>query len=180
IWQWKGDWQGDIDRGFVNVPNAYPNVASDLYPFQKEDTFYPGRAAGNLISQPDRKSPVEDLVAAGFGTLTTAEVQKVQGNGVWQDGKWYVVFTRDMDLGGGFYVPLKGGQTTNVAFAVWDGAKGERDGLKSVSQFAELRIEGKDETGANVISLVALGLLAAVGVAGFAYLIYKERLKRGA
>ena len=130
IWQWKGDWQADIDHGFVDVPDAYPNVQSDLYQFQQDDTFYPGRAVGNLISETERKSPVEDLVSAGFGTLTTADVQKVQGKGVWQDGKWYVLFARDMDLGGDFYVPFKRGQTTNVAFAVWDGANGERNGLE--------------------------------------------------
>ena len=26
IWQWKADWQADIDRGFVNVPEAYPKA----------------------------------------------------------------------------------------------------------------------------------------------------------
>jgi hypothetical protein len=179
IWQWKGDWQADIDHGFVNVPEAYPNVESDLYPFHQDDTFYPGLAVGNANSQTERKSPVEDLVAAGFGTLTTADVQKVLGKGVWQEGKWYVLFARDMDLGGDFYVPFKRGQTTNVAFAVWDGASEERDGLKSVSSFVDLRIEG-DTSGANVPSLIILAVLAAAGLAGGAYLLYQERFKRGA
>lgn len=178
IWQWKGDWQADIDQGFVNVPDAYPNVESDLYPFHQDEAFYPGLAVGNLISETERKSPVEDLVSAGFGTLTTADVQKVQGKGVWQDGKWYVLFARDMDLGGDFYTPFKLGQTTNVAFAVWDGANEERDGIKSVSAFAELQVEG-DKSGANVPSLIILAVLAAAGLAGGAYLLYQERFKRG-
>ena len=161
------------------MPEAYPDVQSDLYPFHQDDTFYPGRAAGNLISQTSANSPVEDLVAAGFGTLTTADVQKVQGKGVWQDGKWYVLFARDMDLGGDFYVPFKRGQTTNVAFAVWDGASEERDGLKSVSSFVDLQIEG-DTSGANVPSLIVLAVLAAAGLAGGAYLLYQERFKRRA
>jgi hypothetical protein len=178
IWQWKGDWQGDIDQGFVSVPEAYPNAESDLYPFQDDDTFYPGRAAGNRFSQTNRTSPVEDLVAAGFGTLTSADAQNVAGKGIWQGGKWYVLFARDMDLGyhRGFYVPFEGGQTTNVAFAVWDGANSERDGLKSVSQFADLQIE-KEAEATNVTSLVVLGILAAFGLAGFFYLLYRERLK---
>jgi hypothetical protein len=141
IWQWKADWQADIDRGFVNVPEAYPNAFADYYPFQDEDTFYPGRAAGNLLSETERKTPVENLVAAGFGTLTPADKQPVAGKGVWQNGKWYVLFARDLDAGGE-YTPFKPGQTTNIAFAVWDGAAGERDGLKSVSQFADLKVEG--------------------------------------
>lgn len=178
IWQWKGDWQADIDQGFVNVPEAYPDVQADFYPFSDDDTFYPGRAVGNAMSQVDRKSPVEDLVAAGFGTLTTGDVQTVDGKGVWQDGKWYVLFARDMDTRGDFYVPFKGGQTTNIAFAVWDGAHGERNGIKSVSTFADLQIEA-DKSGANVPSLVVLAVLAVIVLAGGGYVLYLERLKRG-
>jgi hypothetical protein len=179
IWQWKGDWQRDIDEGFVGVPEAYPNSDAGLYPFRDDDVFYPGRDAGNPLSDTDRKSPVEDLVSAGFGTLTSAGIQKVDGRGVWQDGKWYVLFARDMDLGGDFYVPFKKGDTVNVAFAVWDGANEERDGLKSVSQFADLRVEGEEDS-ASKISLVVLGILGAVVLAGFLYLLYQERLKPGA
>lgn len=179
IWQWKGDWQKDIDEGFVGVPQAYPNSDVGLYPFRDDDLFYTGRAAGNPLSETDRKTPVEDLVAGGFGTLTSADIQKVDGSGVWQDGKWYVLFARDMDLGGDFYVPFKRGDTVNVAFAVWDGANEERNGLKSVSQFADLRVEG-EEGGANTVSLVVLGVLGAFALAGFIYLLYQERLKPGA
>jgi hypothetical protein len=178
IWQWKGDWQADIDQGFVSVPQAYPNAESDLYPFQDDVTFYPGRAVGNPFSQTNRKSPVQDLVAAGFGTLTGADAQNVEGKGIWQGGKWYVLFARDMNMGFDreFYVPFGAGQTTNVAFAVWDGANSERDGLKSVSSFADLQIE-KESEATNVTSLVVLGVLAAFGLVGFCYLLYQERLK---
>src|SRR3990170_6462055 len=79
IWQWKADWQADIDGGFVSVPQAYPNAAADYYPFQDDDTFYPGRAAGNTFSQTNRTTPVENLVAVGFGTLSSAEQQTVAG-----------------------------------------------------------------------------------------------------
>ncbi len=177
IWQWKADWQADIDLGFVSVPQAYPNAEADLYPFHSDDAFYPGRAAGNQMSQTDRQSPVEDLVAAGFGTLTSAGYQSVQGKGVWQDGKWYVLFARDMDVGGDdFYVPFQGGQQTNVAFAVWDGANSERDGLKSVSQFADLQIES-GEGGPNTTTLAVLAVLLAVIVVAVCFVGYRERRK---
>jgi hypothetical protein len=178
IWQWKGDWQADIDQGFVSVPHAYPNAEADLYPFHDDVTFYPGRAVGNPFSQTNRKSPVQDLVAAGFGTLTGADAQSVEGKGIWQGGRWYVLFARDMNMGFDreFYVPFGAGQTTNVAFAVWDGANSERDGLKSVSSFADLQIE-KEAEATNVTSLVVLGVLAAFGLLGFCYLLYQERLK---
>jgi hypothetical protein len=175
IWHWKADWQADIDHGFVGVPQAYPDAGSDALPFRQ---FYSGKDAGNPLSQENRATPVEDLVAAGFGTLTHAEAQNVQGKGVWQDGKWYVLFARDMEESQrDLYVPFEDGQTTNVAFAVWDGANNERDGLKSVSQFADLQIE-KEADPTNVTSLVVLGVLGALGLAGFFYLLYQERWKK--
>ncbi len=177
IWQWKGDWQADIDGGFVSVPQAYPNAAADYYPFQDDDTFYPGRAAGNSLSETDRKSPVENLVALGFGTLTTADEQPVNGKGLWQDGKWYVLFSRDMEAKGDTYTPFSPGQTTNVAFAVWDGSAGERDGLKSVSQFADLKVEGvaraEGKSGAVVWVFVMAGVV--IVFMGMAY----ARLRAG-
>ncbi|MBI2913521.1 MAG: hypothetical protein HYY03_06335 [Chloroflexi bacterium] len=177
IWHWKADWQADIDRGFVNVPQAYPNAAADYYPFQDEDTFYPGRAAGNAFSQDQRTSPVENLVALGFGTLTHAQDQTVNGKGVWQAGKWYVLFARDMEAQGDTYTPFSPGQTTNVAFAVWDGSTGERDGLKSVSQFADLKVEGvprEGDGGPNILwAFVAAAVVILVLV--FAYTQFRRR-----
>ncbi|MDO8616040.1 MAG: ethylbenzene dehydrogenase-related protein [Dehalococcoidia bacterium] len=178
IWHWKADWQADIDSGFVNVPQAYPNAAADFYPFQDSDTFYPGRAAGNLLSRTEHSTPVENIVAGGFGTLTTAEQQTVQGKGLWQDGRWYVLFARELE-GGGDYTPFEPGQTTNVAFAVWDGSQNERDGLKSVSQFVELAVAGGGG-GAGTETFVVLGVIAAIIIGGLGFLLYSERFKRKA
>jgi len=174
IWHWKADWQADIDGGFVNVPNVYPDAFADYYPFQEQDTFYSGRAAGNLLSQTNRTTPVENLVAAGFGTLSSAEKQMVAGKGVWKDGKWLVIFARDMKAEGHTYTPFKEGQTTNVAFAVWDGSKGERDGLKSVSQFAELTVEGFETPSDNFVPYLVLAAFAVIGPAIAGYLIYRQ------
>ena len=53
-------------------------------------------------------------------------------------------------------------ESTNIAFAVWDGASGERDGIKSVSQFLTLEVSPEvAEAGGGVtvwlIVLVVLG-----------------------
>jgi len=181
IWHWKADWQADIDSGFAGVPNAYPNATADFYPFQDDPTFYSGRAAGNLLSKTTRSTPVENLVAGGFGTLTTAEQQMVSGKGVWRDGRWYVLFARDLKVSGVRYAQFTPGRTSNVAFAVWDGSQGERDGLKSVSQFADLNLEGEPAAfkggGAGpklgvIVPLIALAVLmpAAVGTLIYVHL----------
>ncbi len=173
LWHWKADWQADIDGGFVNVAQAYPDVVSDLYPFQDEEVFNPGLAVGNPLSQVNRTTPVENLVSRGFGTLTSADVQMVDGKGVWQDGKWYVLFAREMEASGDTYTPFSPGESTDVAFAVWDGSAGERDGLKSVSLFADLVVEaapaggdglaGDDDTTEIILLVVFVLVVIAAG-----------------
>ena len=83
---------------------------------------------------------VQNLAAAGFGTLTTQLSQDVKGKGIWSKGKWRVVFSRVM-TGGGEVVGLAPGKVMPVAFAVWNGAINQRDGEKSVSTWAFLKIE---------------------------------------
>jgi len=175
IWQWKGDWQADIDRGFVSVADTYPNAYADLYPFRDDKTFYPGWAVGNPFSQRERVSPVESLVAGGFGTLTSADVQRVAGVGRWQDSRWRVLFARELSVGDDA-VRFSLGGSTNVAFAVWDGSRGERDGQKSVSQFADLQIGGKGKSGGInsgtwILIIALLSGLAAAFVAASGWFI---------
>ncbi|MDP2950487.1 MAG: ethylbenzene dehydrogenase-related protein [Chloroflexota bacterium] len=181
IWQWKGDWQADIDRGFASVAETYPNAHVDLYPFRDDKTFYPGWAVGNPFSQRERVSPVESLVAGGFGTLTSADVQRVAGVGRWQDGRWRVLFVRELAVGDDDGVRFSLGGSTNVAFAVWDGSRGERDGQKSVSQFTDLRIGREAESGGistgTWILIIALlsGLLAALVAASGWFILGRGR-----
>jgi len=86
------------------------------------------------------RGSVENLAAAGFGTLTSQLSQDVKGKGIWSKGKWRVVFSRVM-TGGGEVVGLAPGKVMPVAFAVWNGAINQRDGEKSVSTWAFLKIE---------------------------------------
>jgi DMSO reductase family type II enzyme heme b subunit len=137
IWHWKAAWQRDIDVGFASVIDRYPNTAVDGYPHAEEAVYAPARQLGNPFAQHNRVSPVENLVAGSFGTLTTANVQDVDGAGEWRDGRWRVVFSRSL-RGSDGYPTLAIGDWTNVAFAVWDGEREQRDGIKSLSQFASL------------------------------------------
>jgi len=127
-----------------------------------------------------RLSPVEDLVAGGFGTLTSepAEGQNVQGNGTWENGRWRVVFNRDLASSESEDVTFKAGQVYSVAFAAWDGANGERNGQKSTSQWVSLQLEGQGaaaESAApegpgglpvNTIMMIIIGVLVLLILAG--------------
>ncbi len=161
IWQWKAAWQADIDQGFVDVEDTYPDAHVDLYPFEDEDEFYPARAVDNVFARENRTTPVDNLLAGSFGTLTQAPDQLVQGSGEWRNGTWRVLFARDLTADGD-YSQFAEEESTNVAFAVWDGASGERDGIKSVSQFLTLEVAPDvAEAGGGVtvwlIVLVVLG-----------------------
>lgn len=148
IWHWKASWQQDIDKGFQDLQATYPNFFKDYYPFvvgnppYKMPTDFASRDAraylvgwsvGNPLSQPLRLTPVEDLMAEGFGTLTTQRSQDVLGRGVWQDGRWRVVFARPLvtaDTADAHFLP---GKERQVAFAVWNGSNKEVGAKKQLS-----------------------------------------------
>lgn len=152
IWHWKADWQADL-LAWQDMESVYPNMAVDQYPFAQGEhpdpadyqdaNYLPALASNNLFAMP-RLSPVEDLVAGGFGTLTAqpAAGQNVQGFGVWENGRWRVIFSRDLNSPEADDVKFSPGQVYSVAFAAWDGANGERNGEKSTSQWVSLQLEG--------------------------------------
>ncbi len=145
IWQWKADWQ----YGSREMKTQYPNMHSDSYTIGDKELFTedlysrPAAYVGNLRAQPKHESPVENLVAGGFSSLTTAPepFQKVQGSGVWKDGKWAVVFTRGLAAAEGD-LSLDPTKPAQVAFAVWDGKLMQRNGMKYTTSWASLSIEG--------------------------------------
>lgn len=141
IWQWKAAWQEDVHRGFQGaVKTLYPNAAVDWYPFHGDSLFYPGRDLGNPFSATHRTSPVDNLVAGGFGSLTADPTPLVNGWGAWRNGHWRVVFQRPLQVTNEGNVDFGADDWTDVAFAVWDGASQERDGMKSVANFVTLHI----------------------------------------
>jgi len=160
IWHWKSWWQRDL-VSFAGVNSAFPGNATDFYPFDisggsvleqyfaSKDTasrvslaWNAGWGSGNLLSAQKRNSPVEDLNAKGFGTLTsqTLRQQNVFGRGIWKNGKWIVVLMRSLASKDENDVQLKTGQTIPVSFAVWDGSFEDRDGQKLVTNWYRLTI----------------------------------------
>ncbi len=161
IWHWKADWEVDLAR-FRDIQDRYPGMAADAYLFRKgappgessaetvkaptathDSTYLTGWGAGNLLSSPSRSSSVEDLNAKGLGTLTSQppDDQNVRGKGIWREGRWRVVFIRAMRSPSERDVQLTPGQSLPLAFALWDGAQGDRDGQKAVSTWQTITLE---------------------------------------
>jgi DMSO reductase family type II enzyme heme b subunit len=87
----------------------------------------------------------------------------------YHDGKqWHVVFYRKLGGASSGTAPLVAGVTGSVAFAVWNGARGEVRGMKAVSTWNTLQFATQEPN--NVSNLVTLGVVIAVsaGIVAFA------------
>ncbi len=132
IWQWKAS----QDKEYWLKEGPKVKAYADFhYPFEETELF--------PVSKTVPKSAVNDLVAIRVGTVTPKEVQgQVEGRGFWRDDHWHVVFKRaieaiDPEVDTIFEFRKK----RLSAFAVWNGAKGDRGGRKSISDWVELEVE---------------------------------------
>jgi hypothetical protein len=177
IVQWKADWQADIEEGFHDLQDTFPNFWVDYYPFavggppyQLPEAFPEGArdllvgwSVGNPFSEPLKVTAVEDAVAEGFGTITTQERQDALGRGVWVNGRWTVTIARQLDTGDPADQPLGIGGRFNFALAIWDGSSSDVGARKSVSSWITLDIPGPPPFAAlQVLVPVILIILAAV------------------
>ena len=92
-----------------------------------------------MTSQP-HKSPIEDANARGFGSFTSQPMaqQNVGGKGIWHDGFWSVVFIRDLKSKDKEDVQLAKVRSVPIAFAIWNGEQGDRNGRKMISNWFQL------------------------------------------
>ncbi len=159
FWHWKAGWEEGA--GWNDIEAQYPSAAVDWYASQKnyeygsafeasgsaaqfhDPVYMTGWGAGNPLSDVEGKKAAEEGRAQGLGsyTIQLPQKEKVSAKGIWDKGMWHVVFVRSLtaaDKGGLKFTP---GETAHVAFAVWDGARGDRNGQKSVSIWNELILE---------------------------------------
>jgi hypothetical protein len=126
IWQWKADWQSDIDLRAAADRGSSPSGTIRRF---------------EVI--PRRVSSVEALLGGGFSTLTPTQYQgRVQGKALWKDGVWHVVMTRPLaTMDQENEAPLGPGRAQAVVLAVWDGGVQERNGQKAVSSWLQLVVD---------------------------------------
>ena len=145
ILQWRATWQRDLD-GKTGVDQIYPRVVhdvmpDDILPPEVADEYWVGRKAGNPLSQNRRTTPVEQVVAEGFGTTTHLSLADAEGTGEHDGRGWKVAITvprARQDAG----AALEAGREWHVAFAVWLGHRENRGGRKHYTAWVPLRIEG--------------------------------------
>jgi DMSO reductase family type II enzyme heme b subunit len=125
----------------------------------------------------------EGLTNLGAEAVQGAGVRNLTSNGIckavdtpglepqvksFHDGKeWHVVFARALDKGDVGAAPLMVSLNSSVAFAVWNGARGEARGMKAVSTWNTLQFQTPPVN--NTANLITLGVVIAVSAGLVAY-----------
>jgi len=180
LWHWRAD--SEVAEHDPNL--VYANTLVDMYP-ATGDLWYTARAAGNPVAQLGG-TPVQTLIAETFGTLSPAAAQDVTGKGVYQDGKWFVVFRREFAAADASQADFAVGTETDMALAVWNGSLGERNGQKSVASFVKLQVaagsalNGDSGSDSGTIVTLVLAASAVLGAAFVGFGIYGYRQASGA
>lgn len=158
VWFWKAAFEKDREAGFQDVQHGNPNMYVAHYQHMQDGpttpkepkqapldehnaTFLTGRGAGNQTAQP-KPDGAESLTAHGIGTLARrpASDAGVRARGVWQRGFYSLVFRRPLKQDGDKALQLAAGSKFSIAFAIWDGAAGDRNGQKSVTIWHTLEL----------------------------------------
>jgi hypothetical protein len=165
IWQWRADSQAGGPDALATA--LHPNAHSDGVPaLLTDDPIYqPARALNNPVAMYG-ETPVQNLVAQAFGTITLASDQSVDGQGVWRDGEWSVVFARPFAGADPGQASFTSGTSTNLAVGVWNGTQGDRGGQKTVSQFVTLRVSDAVLRSAGGQDWGSIGLASLLGGGG--------------
>ncbi|MEX1027612.1 MAG: ethylbenzene dehydrogenase-related protein [Candidatus Paceibacterota bacterium] len=153
---WKAVWQKDVDEGFQGLAKVHPNTDVDLYWFAdgKEQHAADGSIdndtamqwmvaakSGNPMADYERKHPIEELTAHGFGSGTHIDGTPSRGRGEWNDGQWFVVFDRPIEPSDPLIERFNASPDRQmIAFAVWDGDNANRGGKKQITNWLPMRI----------------------------------------
>lgn len=144
ILQWRATWQRDL-AGRSGVDQLYPRVEHDVMPDdvlppRTASLYWVGRAAGNPLSQTERVTPIEQVVAEGFGTTTHVPDHSARGRGVHDGTGWRVALGLQAERKG-IGAPLEPAAPWHIAFAVWLGDQHNRGGRKHYANWIPFSLE---------------------------------------
>ncbi len=144
---WSASRQAMADGRPQDIHAIYPRAKVDHYPYEAGSLvpgsaeqramalrYAPARAVGNPVSGPI-ENPVQDLFAAGPGSLTAADQTKSNGKGRYGIRRWEVLLSRPLPA---YLGPGGRGQ---IAFAVWEGGREEAGSRKMRTGWVPLSIE---------------------------------------
>lgn len=139
LFHWRAQYQHDAEKGKPKVSDLYPHSSVDMYPMEFKTAPSPSGSAAEVFSpaiaegnpQSFAKTGVDEIIAEGFSTSSVQAGNGSTGHGVWANGEWTVVIVRPLTIEGGS--TLKKGTDSQIAFAIWQGGKGEVGSRKCIT-----------------------------------------------
>ena len=128
IWHWKADVAQEVIQNgelLKNYPKDNPSPTTGMF------------------LNPFNESPVEEINSQGIGTLTVQPLkdQQIEGKGYWHNGRWSVVFIRDLETLSEWDINFMNKNKILLAFAIWDGNKMDMNANKMVSFWQILSLQ---------------------------------------
>ncbi len=134
----------------------------------------------NIWFWKNKTNKAVDMSAKGFGTLKPQEHQDVKAKGVYSNGTWKIVFSRNLSTGHAEEdVQITPGEFISIAFAVWDGRKDgagelvEKGSQKAVSSWWYFRADAPPDYSGYMYAAIAAALAL-----GFQFVLIRK-LKKG-
>lgn len=133
-------WRDDT-RDIATTKDQFRDAAAVQFSLGDDATSYlmgsGPQEAVNIWYWPGDGSAVQNLAAGGYGSTTILPSQSVSGDAIYENNEgdpneWAVVMSRPIAVGGDYEASLRRLEVP-IAFAVWQGSDGQRDGLKHVS-----------------------------------------------
>ena len=156
------EWQDDSADNGIGQSRLYTDQAATMFPLNSNKEVPPitmggegfpvniwqwkavrqvtADAAENSASP---ISPVEDLNAEGFSTLTRQDEQNVSGKGLRTGKGWQVVFKRNLTNVDEQDVQFSG--STPMAVAIWNGGNRETNGQKGLAGWILLQFGNESD-----------------------------------
>jgi len=142
-------WEDAEKNTEVTDNNVFPDGCGILIPLKEGDTPIDEMGSKDVpvnawLWRADLKDGPRNTVAQGLGSTQFSKQCPIQAGSAWEQGRWAVVFARALSVPAqkDEAIQLAVGKPVKIGFAVWEGANGERAGVKSFSkEWRELTLE---------------------------------------
>jgi steroid C-25 hydroxylase gamma subunit len=141
------EWDSPEPNMEIGEIGTFPDGFAILLPFKEPDKTpikemgsndYP---TNSWYWRPDFKDLPKNQVAHGLATSLYTKEASLKSHSKWENGKWHLVISRPLQVKEEA-VNLAPGAGTVVGFAAWEGASGERGGVKGFSkEWMEMTVE---------------------------------------